>query len=440
MVQRLILQGLRLIADFRRDTTGVLAILVVLMIPVMAGMMAISVDVGLWYAAKRGLQNAADAGAMAGGTELANGGDLADITLAVAADATRNGYNATADVLEVNIPPKAGNSTEDEGSVEVIIKRTLTLFFSAIFLDQDMIAKVRAVVNTEFVDEFCILGLDPTASAAVNVFGTGSATLNCGIAVNSDADDALSVTGNAVLTTTTVTTVGGVDIGGTLNVDAAPRRGAAVEDPYGDLAIPTFDPTACERTGGGNGQYTAVDGETFEPDSSGIFVICGGISVSAGQTLNLDPGTYILDGGDFKINGTASIIGEDVTIILTNSDDPDDVGKVTVNGGGTVELSAPTSNPTGAAGYSGVLFYQDRAGDTRNNNSNTFNGGAEVDLQGALYFPSNDVDFAGGATAGSGCMQLIGLTVNIGGSAGVQGNCDTAGTRSVGRLVAKLGE
>ena len=134
------------------------------------------------------------------------------------------------------------------------------------------------------------------------------------------------------------------------------------------------------------------------------------------------------------------IFGEGANIILTNSDDAEDVGSVSVNGGGEVELSAPTSDLTGADGFSSVLFYQDRAGETKNNNSNTFNGGAEVDLQGALYFPSNDLDFSGGATAGSGCMQLIGLTVNVGGSAGVQGNCDTAGTRAVGRLTAKLGE
>ena len=211
-----------------------------------------------------------------------------------------------------------------------------------------------------------------------------------------------------------------------------------MEDPYDDLVIPSFDPTDCDRDGG-NKEYTAIDGETFEA-GGGIFVICGGLKVSSGDTLFLESGTYILDQGDFLINGNSFIFGEDVTFILTNSDDPDDVGSVSVNGGGTVELSAPTSDLTDADGYSGVLFYQDRAGDTKSNKSNTFNGGAEVDLQGVLYFPSNDLDFSGGAEAGSGCMQLISLTVNIGGSAGVQGNCDNAGTRKGGRLKASLGE
>jgi Flp pilus assembly protein TadG len=445
VVQHLILKGRRLVGDFRRDTSGVLAILVVLMIPVMAGMMGLSVDVGLWYAAKRGLQNAADAGALAGGTELANGGDSSAITSTVTADAVRNGYDSTTDTLTINNPPLAGANAGNDGSVEVEIVRALPLFFSSVFLDRDMTARVRAVVNTEFVDEFCILGLDPTAAKAVNVFGTGAATLDCGIAVNSSADNALNVGGSASISVTTVTTVGGVDVSsnGTLDTDAAPRRGGAVDDPYDDLAIPTFDPDDCEddSTGrdGGNNAYTAVDGETLEANS-GVFVICGGLSVSSGDTLFMDPGTYIIDQGDFKINGGASVIGEGVTIILTSSGNDNKIGSISVNGGADIELSAPTSDYADADGYSGVLFYQDRDVSSSPSNSNSFNGGAELDLQGALYVPGNDLDFTGGATAGDGCMQLIGQTVNIGGDAGVQGNCGSAGTRSVGRLTAKLGE
>ena len=270
----------------------------------------------------RGLQNASDAGAMAGGTELANGGSSTDITSAVTADATRNGYDTTTDTLTVNNPPLAGASIGDDGSVEVEIVRKLPLFFSSVFLEQDMTARVRAVVNTIFEDEFCILGLDPTEAKAVSVTGTGLATLDCGIAVNSDADNALDVGGTALVGVTSVTTVGGVDVGtnATLDTDGAPRRGAVVEDPYDNLAIPTFDPTDCGRTGGAGGQYTAVDGETLEA-GGGVFVVCGGITVNSGDTLNLEPGTYIIDQGDFKVNGGGSVIGEGVTIILTSSGD-----------------------------------------------------------------------------------------------------------------------
>jgi hypothetical protein len=86
------------------------------------------------------------------------------------------------------------------------------------------------------------------------------------------------------------------------------------------------------------------------------------------------------------------------------------------------------------------LFYQDRDVPSSPSHGNFFNGGAELDVQGALYVPSNNLDFAGGASAGDGCMQLFGKNVTITGDADIQGNCSTAGTRSVGRLTAKLGE
>ena len=93
------------------------------MAPVLIGMLGLSIDVGLWYVAKRGMQNAADAGALAGGTELVNGGDSDDIERAVTADADRNGYDDTTDVITINNPPTSGASTGDDDSVEVIIVR-----------------------------------------------------------------------------------------------------------------------------------------------------------------------------------------------------------------------------------------------------------------------------------------------------------------------------
>ena len=45
----------RLVGRFCRDTGGVMAILVALLIPVVVGMMGLTVDVGIWYSEKRAL-------------------------------------------------------------------------------------------------------------------------------------------------------------------------------------------------------------------------------------------------------------------------------------------------------------------------------------------------------------------------------------------------
>jgi len=47
-------------------------------------------------------------------------------------------------------------------------------------------------------------------------------------------------------------------------------------------------------------------------------VYCGGIEATGGATLNLDPGSYILDRGNFAVGSNSTVSGTDVTIILTS--------------------------------------------------------------------------------------------------------------------------
>ncbi|MCH7932058.1 MAG: hypothetical protein IH906_07625, partial [Proteobacteria bacterium] len=165
---------------------------------------------------------------------------------------------------------------------------------------------------------------------------------------------------------------------------------------------------------------------------------CGGLKVNAGANVTFEPGVYIIDGGDFDIGGQSTVVGDGVTFILTGGT-PSDIGSVKIVGGSDVELTAPDTDPLNADGYSGVLFYQDRDV-TGQNKNNLIAGGAELDFEGALYFPSEDLDFAGGSELADGCVQLIGAKVKITGDTGIQGNCGNTGTRSVGRLRASLGE
>ena len=180
----------RLVARFCRDTGGAIAIFVALLFPMVLGMMGLTVDVGIWYTEKRELQNIADAASLAGGSEIANGSSLSIVIAAVTADANRNNFDPTKDTITINLPPVSGPNAGVDGSVEVIITRQMPLFFTTAFFkligdaDRQFNATARAVVNTIEVDgDFCILGLDETKSKAVNVFGTGTATLDCGIAV-----------------------------------------------------------------------------------------------------------------------------------------------------------------------------------------------------------------------------------------------------------------
>jgi len=230
----------RLVGRFCRDTGGVMAILVALLIPMVIGMMGLTADVGIWYAEKRALQDTTDAAALAGGGEVANGSNAAIIVAVVTADATRNNYDPATDFITINNPPTSGPNTGNEGSVEIIITRQMPLFFTTAFFNligasnQQFNTTARSVANTAISGDFCILGLDPTTANAVQVSGNGTATLNCGVAVNSDptTGNALCVGGNATLTTTSISTVGTVGdsggCGGTLNSESPPVRGGSL--------------------------------------------------------------------------------------------------------------------------------------------------------------------------------------------------------------------
>ena len=147
-----------------------------------------------------------------------------------------------------------------------------------------------------------------------------------------------------------------------------------------------------------------------------------------------NPGVYIIDAGDFEANGNSTLLGTGVTFILT-ADDPADIGNVKFNGGTVAELTAP-SDPDDP--YAGVLFYQDRLADAYDNSSklinNSFQGGALMNLMGAIYFPSQRITYTGGAASGSGCIQLIAGGVTFTGNANVLNGaveCDALRVKAV---------
>ena len=108
-----------------------------------------------------------------------------------------------------------------------------------------------------------------------------------------------------------------------------------------------------------------------------------------------------LDAGTNIVN-TATVTGTGVTFILTStnaSNNPSSIGQVTVNGGATMQLSAPTSGP-----YAGILFYQDRR--APNVDGNRINGNSSSSYQGAFYFPGQGMDFNGTAGISAACRAM----------------------------------
>jgi hypothetical protein len=129
-------------------------------------------------------------------------------------------------------------------------------------------------------------------------------------------------------------------------------------------------------------------------------------------------------GGTFSLQGGVTVTGSGVTIILTGNGSNYATANIANNA--TLNLTAPTSGST-----AGVAIWADGAGPTTN--SSTIAGGASMNITGALYFPTQTVNFSNGASNGSSCTQLIAYDVNFSGSGSFSNaSCASAGALPIG--------
>jgi len=410
----------RPIAALAQDRSGVTALMTGLLLTVGLGFTAMAIDLGVGYGAKRSAQNAADSAAFsAANGEMAGAGNVGDQARAVAAQyGFADGANGVS--VTVNTPPASGGFTGNAQAVEVVVSRPMARFFAGFLGAGPGTVAGRAVAVAGVNGDACVLALDPVASGAALDVGTANVNLiGCSLFANSSNAAALTMKGGSTMRAQSVGLVGGASIAnnsslttvGGLKIGQSP-----IADPYAGVQIPAHG-AGCDYNGTLPSHVT---------NSGAPVVICNGVSLNAGQSVTLDPGVYIVDGGSFTVNGGATLNGAGVTIILTGG------ATVSINGGAVVNLTAPTSGPT-----AGLAFFGDRSAAQANNN---FNGGSTQTIQGAIYFPSQTVTFAGGSSTSSGCTQLLADDVKFAGNAALQINCAGTGVKAIGGVATKLVE
>lgn len=387
---------------FAGDRRGATILIFALALPVMIGFLGLGSEVAYWYVNHRNMQTAADFGAYTAAVELRGNKSEAYAIKQGQSEALDNGADADTDVITVNIPPLSGPVTSSDAA-EVIIVRSLPRLFSGVFIKDDMTITTRAVAQFSEGGEACILALNREAKNAIDVVATADITLDgCDVQSNSSNPSAARVAGNADVTTGCFSAAGGIDASNGLSLTecSEPDEGAALtNDPYEDLAMPDLsDPCTAMPAGPPNAA------KTFSPGR-----YCTNMTLQGDVTL--EPGLYILDGADLRINSTAVVNGEGVTFVLTNG------GTVTMNGAAEVNLSAPTDEDDP---YAGILFYQDRDEADANN---FINGNSASTFEGVFYFPSQEVTFTGTNSSGPGCMLLIASVVNIAGTSSFGNDC-----------------
>ncbi|MGV8986616.1 MAG: pilus assembly protein TadG-related protein [Cypionkella sp.] len=408
---------------FGADTSGAVAIMAALLMPVLVLGMGLGAETGYQYMTQRNLQNAADLAAHAGGVRLRAGDTKAAITAAALHVATDSGFVAAKGSFTVNTPPTRGPNAGSASSVEVLLTRDQPRFFSALIMSKPLLMGARAVATvTASASAACVLALSSTAQRAISISGSTDVSLQgCDVASNSNASDAFwMANSSAKLAVNCVDSVGGAVTSSNLQLigcPAAKEYQPVVRDPYADVAEPSIN-IPCEA----NTDVTVFSPTYAHPSGVMAMRICGGLDIK--KQVTFKPGLYIIDGGDLTLNANGTVASADAgmtvqgaTFFLTGN------AKLKMTGNGGLDLQAPTSGP-----FSGILIFGSRS---QTGLTYAIQGNSGSTTQGAIYVPTSAVSFSGNSNTTNGCTQIIGRTVEFTGNSTLRSSCTTGNARPI---------
>jgi len=382
---------------------GQVLVIIVLTMFGLVGITGLAIDGSRAYSDRRHAQNAADTAALAAALAyIRTPGE--DWTAVGFSRAASNGYddNETTNFVDVYHPPVEGPYTGNTEYVQVKITSHIgTLFGGVIGIEQitntvQAVARVDPPVFTELYDGHAVVGLAPHTCKAVKYQGNANTTLTGGgLFVNSDCDQAafFNNSSSAYLTAPSLTVVGDEDHKvGALNVPTINENATDQARSYPPREYVLPNPECVEDA--------AKNGETLSPGNwSGTFPPAG--------VKYLESGVYCVNSGDFRLNASDYLEGHGVFIWMES-------GEVRWNGGATVKLYAPVTGP-----YANLLLYLP----ITNSNGVTLNGNSGSGLEGTILAPASPIDIQGTGEAGV-TGQIIGFTVDLGGTSGVDVHYD----------------
>jgi Flp pilus assembly protein TadG len=352
-----------------RDDSGQVLVLTLFSMAVLIGGLGLAADVGVLYHARRHMQTAADAAAMAGATEMFYNGSANVATKAYAA-AKANGVDNTVtgnNVVVTISPTLPGTASACASCVEVQLSTPNPTVFiqtlSSLFFQTSNFSTVnvsaKAVGGAPGNSTFCIYLTDPTLSSELDM--QGNATINapnCGVYVNSNSTSATTKTGAPPRVNSPSLEVVGNDPSASGLDPGHTQTGVAPQSPPIPLDLPAIPSTGCSST------FATTDitvaGETAVSGSSTKNVICftNAVTIEDGVTLPGAAGNgvlYVFENG-VTLNGAATFGSgtySSGTGTFTNTS-----GAVLDLAGGTINYGNSTPSiyaPTSGA-YNGIAI------------------------------------------------------------------------------------
>jgi Flp pilus assembly protein TadG len=404
---------------FRRNEGGAAIVIIGLTMPVLIGALELATEVSYWHWLNRGMQNAADAAAIAAATNANSNYDKE-----AKAVAAQYGFQDGTNNVTVTVANPATAAGCSANCYTVTISRPVQLFLASVIgyggnttvNNNKPAATITAnsVAATANAYRYCILALGGSGAQGIRSNGAPKANLNgCNLMSNTDStcngSNLYAAYGDAHGTNN------GCGVSQTSNV-------AAVSDPFAGLAsnIPN---NIC---GGSYPQEPTTKNAPPLPSLnqwSGNYTFAGGAKVVCGDqqligNTAINEAVLVIVNGQLDTNGY-TLQGSALTIVFTGSN----TGSYQhiPSGGGTLDIAAPTSGD-----WSGVAIYQD-PNLTKNVDISAAGNTPTWNISGLVYLPHSSVTFSGAvskSSQGVRCFELVVDNVTINGTGSIFANDD----------------
>jgi Flp pilus assembly protein TadG len=430
---------IRFLRKLWQDRRGNALIIAGASMPLIVGAAGLASDTIQWVLWKRELQRAADSAAFAGVNGIMQGisvdGDCSSSS-PVGRDLVINNHVRVGNdntTCTVENSPGSGDFTGDPDAVRVTLAVQKRLGFSSFFLSTTPTISASATATIVPDGEYCARSLVDTAVTGISAGGNTVLDLGCGMITNSTSMTAAVAFGSSSVSASPVAAVGGIDANNNWGAGTVLQPfSLAQPDPFLDIDPPasgTFPAANCPglTVSPSQTKTTWTSGSDYRPMSgASTGAMCFSSLNLKGVTTFPSGSLIVVDGGDITINSGATVNCSGCTFVLTNrsSSSTATIGSVRMNGAATLNLSAPGTSATAPAStYTGIMFYQDRRAAVCTSNCDTINGTATSFLQGALYFPNQDLTLTGNAGMSSNCLQMVGRTLTFSGNVSIHNVC-----------------
>ena len=383
--------------------SGVVAVVLALLLPVLLGFVGLVVDLGFAFQYKRIMQTAADAGAYGGAYSIQRK-EYDQVTKNALYDASKNGFDGSrGETRTVNNPPSGGKYSGNSDFVEMIISEDLPTYFMPVLGIRQMTIRARAVAGV-FSAAACVYVLDGTSEKSFEISSASELYApRCIVKVHSCHEEALSVTSASALTSHKTEVCGQANLSGSTVIpdpnlgvcDGTPCQKGA--DPLAYMKDPV-PPPGCDFTD----FKTSSKGKPKKPVPIDAGTYCNGISIESGSHVYFKPGIYWLKGGGLNIDSGSSASGSDLAFYNTEGEGYS-YKPIEVQSGSEVTLKAMQGADKGD--FDGMLFWVDRS--VEGDYDNKIESNTKSSFEGTFLFTNQHLMFHSNTVGESGASWTL---------------------------------